>query len=508
MSDTSLRKKSVAKNTIVLYIRMVVIMIVSLYTSRLVLASLGVNDYGIYNVVGGFVTMFSLLSGSMSTTISRFLTYELGKEDPKQLHIVFCTSVNIQLGLSFIIIVLAEAFGLWFLNYEMNIPEGRMVAANWVFQLSLLAFCINLINVPFNSILIAHEEMTAFAYFSIVESLLKLAVALMLAVSPCDRLVFYAIMLLLVNFIMRIAYGCYCHHRYQESRYRMIFDKDILKDMGSFAGWNYMGAVAYIMRSQGLNVLMNLFFGVAVNAARGIATQVESMVSQFVSNFTMALTPQIIKSYAQDEKKYMHQLVCLGSKYSYFMMLLVVVPIIYESPILLELWLGNVPEFTILFLRLTLLVVLFDTLSDSLSKAMLATKNIKKFHIYVSGLVIMVFPISYILYLCGLPVYTCYMVCIAAMIGKLFFELPLLQGMVGLPVRMYLKDVIYRVIPVSIISFLTPYFIYLLMNESIARFFILGTTSVIVTSISIYYLGMLPNERSYILSKVSRLINR
>ncbi len=300
---------------------------------------------------------------------------------------------------------------------------------------------------------------------------------------------------------MRFSYGYYCLKHFKESEYRFLIDKGVLKEMGGFAGWNYLGAGAYIMRTQGLNLLLNLFFGVTVNAARGIASQVESVVSQFISNFTMALTPQIIKSYAKEDKNYMHQLVCAGSKFSFFMMLIAVVPLIYEAPILLRIWLTSVPENTVLFLRLTLLVVLFDTLSDSLSKAMLASKNIKKFQIYVSGLVIMVFPISLLLYILDCPVFSCYIVCMVAMIGKLFVELPLLQNMIELPINMFIKSVIFRIIPVVILAFAIPFPIYKYMDDSIFRLIIIGAISILGVVLTCYFVGMTKREREFVINK-------
>ena len=502
MTDIQANRHKLAKNTFVLYFRMIIIMLVSLYTSRVVLSVLGVEDFGVFNVVGGFVSIFSLISGSMATTISRYLTFELGKNDKNKLRVVFCTSVNIQIGLSFLILLLAEAFGIWFLNCKMNIPDSRMEAANWVFQFSLLSFCVNLINVPYSSVIIAHEKMTSFAYFSITETLLKLGIVFLLSESPFDHLVTYSFLLLAVTILMRLGYVLYCCRYFEESKYHFVFDKGLLKEMGSFAGWNYLGAGAYILRTQGLNILLNLFFGVAVNAARGIAAQVESAVAQFVSNFTMALAPQITKSFARDDRAYMYQLICMGAKFSYFMMLAIIVPIIYEAPIILKLWLETVPEFCTLFLRLTLVAVLFDTLSDTLGKAMLASGKIKKFHIYVSGLVIMIFPVSYLLYVMGYPVYSCYIVCILAMIGKLFFELPLLRQMIGMPITMYINYVIYRIIPVTFLCSLMPYLIYSTMKESVIRLIILSLFSLIVSSFVIYTIGMTQIERSYLFERI------
>lgn len=292
MSNTNQNSKRIAKNTLLLYVRMLFMMAVSLYTSRVVLQTLGVENFGIYNVVGGVVAMFSVISGSLSAAISRFITYELGKGDKDQLIRIFSSSVTIQLGLGLIILLLAEVIGVWFLNTKMTIPTDRMYAANWVFQLSILTFIINLISVPYNAAIIAHEKMSAFAYISILEVVAKLIIVYMLLWSPFDKLIFYAILMASVALIIRFVYGYYCKRHFEECTFHFIFDKELLKKMFSFAGWNFIGAASAVLRDQGGNIVINLFCGPAVNAARGIAYQVNNAITGFVSNFMMALNPQ------------------------------------------------------------------------------------------------------------------------------------------------------------------------------------------------------------------------
>lgn len=345
MIETSANNKRIAKNTLLLYFRTLFIMLVTLYTSRVVLNTLGVTDYGIYNVVGGVVMMFSVISGSLSSSISRFITYELGHGDFEKLKRIFSTSVNIQIGISILILVLAELFGVWFLNAKMNIPAERLSAANWVLQCSLLSFIINLISVPYNACIIAHERMSAFAYISILEAVLKLAVVYMLLVSPYDKLATYAILLVVVALIIRMAYSLYCRRHFEESRYKFVYDKPLVKEMTGFAGWSFFGNGAYMLNVQGVDMLINIFFGVTLNAARGVATQVQNAVMQFVNNFTVAVNPQITKSYAAGEMEYMYKLVCRGARFAYFLLLLFVVPIVCEADYILRLWLKLVPEY-------------------------------------------------------------------------------------------------------------------------------------------------------------------
>ena len=371
--------RRIAKNTLMLYIRMLFGMAVSLYTSRVVLQVLGVEDYGIYNVVGGVVAMFSLLSTALSTSISRFVTFEIGKGDEYNLKKVFTSSVAVMFALSIGIFIVAEIVGVWFLNTKMNIPAERMTAANWVLQCSLLSFIIGLISVPYNACIIAHERMSAFAYISILEVVLKLAVVYMLLVSPYDKLATYAVLLVVVALIVRLTYGQYCKRHFEESRYRFVHDKSLIKEMTGFAGWSFFGNGAYMLNTQGVDMLINIFFGVTFNAARGVATQVQNAVMQFVNNFTVAVNPQITKSYASGEREYMYKLVCRGAKYSYFLLLVFLVPIVCEADYILWLWLKVVPEHAPTFLRLALFSSLVMGMGNTLYTSIFSTGKISNY---------------------------------------------------------------------------------------------------------------------------------
>ena len=347
MTNTSVNNRRIAKNTLLLYFRMLLTMIVSLYTSRVVLNTLGIEDYGIYNVVGGVVAMFSVISGSLSAAITRFITFELGVGNKESLNKVFSSSVTIQIGLALIIVILAEVVGVWFLNVKMNIPDERMVAANWVFQFSLLTFAISLISVPYNACIIAHEKMSAFAYISIFEAAGKLGVAFLIAVSPIDRLIFYAILICCIAIIIRLVYGIYCKRNFEECSYHFIYDGYLLKRMFGFAGWNFLGAASWVLSNHGGNIVINLFCGPAVNAARGIATRVTSAVQGFSQNFMTALNPQITKSYASGDWQYMMTLIYQGARLSFYMLLLISLPVLLNTHYLLEIWLKVVPEHAV-----------------------------------------------------------------------------------------------------------------------------------------------------------------
>ena len=394
-NQTSDNNKRIAKNTIALYIRTLITLAVGLFTSRVVLNVLGVDNFGIYNVVGGVVGMFNIVTTSLSQSISRYLTFELGRNNKERLRVIFCTSVNIQILMSLVIVILAEAIGVWFLNNKMNIPLERLYAANWVFQFSILAFIVNLISVPYNAALIAHEKMKAFAYVSILEALMKLIIAYLLYVSFMDKLITYAFLLLMVSVIIRIVYGQYCKRNFEECKYSFIFNKKLFSDMSKFAGWNFLASTAYIFNTQGVNIISNMFFGVAINAARGIATQVDGITRNFVCNFTTAIRPQIVKSYSVGNTKYMNRLVCSGAKYSYFLMLFFALPFMFEAETILQVWLKLVPDHSPTFIRLTMIVSLVWLLGDTMYTSIMAIGKLKKYMIYETCITCLVFPVSY-----------------------------------------------------------------------------------------------------------------
>ena len=501
----STNNKRIAKNTIFLFFRMILTMLVTLYTSRVVLNTLGVADFGIQNVVGGFVSMFSLISGSINTTISRFLTYELALDNPKRLNAVFSTSVNIQLILCAIIFVLAETVGLWFVNYEMTIPEERLYAANWVYQCSLASFFVILISAPYNAVIIAHEKMSVYAYFSILEVILKLLIVYLLVISTWDKLIFYAFLLLSISILMRFLYSFYCNRHFKESIYHFVFDKSILKEMGKFAGWNYLGATAAILRTQGLNVLMNIFFGVTVNAARGIATQVEGAVVMLVNNFTVAINPQITKTYAKGDNKYLQTLIYYGGKYTYFLLLLLIIPIFFEAPYILKIWLVNYPEKTVIFLRLTLLVVLTDCLSDTLTMAITASGNIKYLHVMVGIVALPILPLAYVMYSYGFPDYIAYFICIVALIFKFIYELKLARDIVNLSIRGYVKYVLFKIVAVSLFAQILPFIIFYSLDESFIRLVLLSVMSIMWSVLVFYFVGATKIEKEVVISKANEL---
>lgn len=506
MSQTSDNNKRIAKNTLFLYLRMFLMMAISLFTSRVVLSTLGVSDYGIYNVVGGVVAMFGLLSGSITNSITRFLTFELGKKDYSQLQKVFSTSLNVMFVLSFVIVVIGEIVGIWFLNYKMNIPEGRMDAANWAFQCSLMTFVMNLISIPYNSTIVAHEKMSAFAYISIFEVIMKLVIVYSLYVSPFDKLKSYVVLLLILSFVIRFIYGFYCKRHFKEATYHFVYDKTLLKNMTSFAGWNFFGQGAYMMNNQGVNIVINMFFGVTVNAARGIATQVNSAVNQFVTSFMMALNPQITKNYASGEFEEMHKLVYRGAKFSYFLMLFFLIPICLETEMILHLWLNVVPEYSVAFVRWTLVITTMGMLSNTLITALHATGKIKKYMIIVGLVEISNFPLTYLMFKIGFNPLSAYYVYFSIYLVLMFLRLYLIKDLIKMKARAYIQEVYLKVLLVTLVSLILPSFICLFQQDSILRFIEVGIVSCLSTLVTVYYLGLTASEREKLIGFVKSKI--
>lgn len=506
-SESSANNKRIAKNTLLLYFRMLLTMVVSLYTSRVVLGALGVEDYGIYNVVGGVVAMFSMLSGSLSAAISRFITFELGKGDLNKLNKIFSASVTIQLLLSLIVVLLIESIGVWFLNVKMTIPLERITAANWVLQFSITTFVINLISVPYNAVIIAHEKMSAFAYISILEVLCKLAISFLIMISPIDKLIFYAILMCIVSIIIRITYGYYCKIHFSECNYHFHWDKVLLKNMFGFAGWNFIGSSASILRDQGVNIILNLFCGPVVNAARGIAIQVNHAILGFVNNFMVALNPQITKSYAKGDMQYMYNLIFQGSRYSFYLLLFLSMPVIINTDCILSLWLKIVPDYTILFVKLTLLLAMIESISYPLITSMLATGKIKKYQILAGGLNLMNFPLSYLALFLGFSAYSTMYIAIVISIGCLFLRLLLLKEMLNLPSLDFIKKVLLNIFVVSVISSIVPIFIKsITVEQNVLSLLISVIACLISTSIVIFFLGCNAKERNMLLSLIKNKI--
>ena len=481
-------------------------MLVSLYTSRVILQTLGESDYGIYNVVGGVVMMFSVISGSLSASISRFLTIELGKGDMDKLKKVFASSVTIQLLLSVVVFILAETIGLWFLNNRMVFPAERTIAANWIFQFSVINFVVSLINLPNSAVIIAREKMSVFAFFGVFDVLIKLLIAFLLVVSPMDKLIFYGLLLLSFSIVTNIVYVVYCKRNFEECIYKLRVERNLLKEMFGFAGWNFIGASSAVLRDHGGNIILNIFGGgTVVNAARGIAMQVCSIVSGFVSNFMVAVDPQITKSYASGEHGYMMKLVYSSAKYSFFILLIFAIPIFVNVDFILDIWLGEVPAHTDSFIRLVLLFTLSETLARPLITAMLATGKIRKYQIIVGSLQMLNLPISYLCLKHGCPPESVFVIAIFISVCCEMARLYMLRNMIGLSVKSFLSEVYIKVIVVLLLSAVFPYTLDKYVQDSWGSFFMISALSLFCTFLTIYFLGCNKEERLFLCAKVKNL---
>lgn len=499
--------KRIAKNTGILYLRMFFMMAISLFTSRVILQTLGVNDFGIYNVVGGVVSMFSILSNSLSSSISRFLTFELGKKNYDRLKTIFCTAINVQILMAIVILVIAEVAGVWFLNYKMNIPPERLDAANWTLQCSLFTFVISVISVPYNASIVSHERMSAFAWISIIEASLKLGIVYLLWLSPYDKLKAYATLMFCVSLLVFLTYRTYCKRHFEECHYHILLDKPLMKEMTSFAGWGFLGSSCMVMNTQAIDILINIFFGVALNAARGISKQVESAVTLFVTNFMTALNPQITKSYATSDWDYMHNLVCWGAKFSYFLMLFFAIPICFETSTILHLWLGIVPDYTISFVRLTLAASMTTILGNTMVTAIQATGHIKKYQIVVSIWGATCFPLTWIAFKMGFSPVSAYFIYFIVYFALIFIRIYLVKNFIHMTVSRYFCDVLIPVLFVSCLAIILPTLLCSTVEQGMFRFIFMCILSMISTIGSIYLVGLKKNEKQMILMFIKNKIS-
>lgn len=505
MSDTSVNNKRIAKNTLLLYMRTLFIMLVTLYTSRVVLNTLGVTDYGVYNVVGGVVAMFGFINGSMSSATQRYITFALGKGDMKRLQTVFSTSLQIHFLIAALIVVLGETVGLWFMYTQMQIPADRMNAAFWVLQCSIVSTFVMIVSVPYNADIIAHEKMSAFAYVSILEAVLKLAIVYALVISPFDKLVFYAILILAVQLLIRFCYNHYCNRHFEESKYRHTWDKSLFKEMTGFAGWSMFGNLASVLFGQGLNMLLNVFFGPVVNAARAVAVQVQSAIQQFVTNFQMALNPQITKTYAKGEIDDMHKLIFRSARFSFYLLFFLSLPVLFETNFILTAWLKTVPDNTVVFLRIMICTSLIYTLSNPLMVANQSTGKVRRYQAICGSILLMILPVSYACLKFGCPAYSVFIVHFAMESITQLVRMILLRQLIGIRIMDYIKNVYTRVAAVVVFSVIIPFIIYKDMDDTVLRFFTMCFVCGLSVGTMVYIIGLSKNERMFIKNRINKL---
>lgn len=505
MSDN----RRIAKNTVFLYFRMLLVMGVNLYTSRVVLKALGFEDYGLYNVVGGIVAMFTFLNGSLGSATSRYITFELGKKNYGRLNRIFNTALVIHTAIAFLIILLAETAGLWFFYEKMTIPFGRLDAAFWVYQISIITCFFSLTQVPYNATIIAYEDMKIYAYVGIAEVLLKLAVVFLLSVSPIDRLVFYAVLLCLIQIGILSFYRFYCNRHYASCKIHISRDRELFREMFSYGGYDLIGNISVLAQGQGLNILLNMFYGPAVNAARGIAYQVQGTITQFSSNFMTAVRPQIIKSYAEGDLEAMMKLVKQSSCFSFYLMWMISLPVCLEADYLLSLWLGEYPEHMVNFLVLVIVLCLIQTVKTPRTTIFHATGHIKWSNIIVGGLLCMAFPLAYIALKSGGSPESVFWMANVTMILSEFASALVLKRYIHYSVCDYLLQVHGRCLFVAAVSFAVPYLLYdKWMEASFVRLLSTCMLSLVSVGLASYCLGMDRHLRSKILQLVKNKIKK
>lgn len=507
MTNTSSDNKRIAKNTLLLYARMLLLLVVSLYTSRIVLATLGIEDYGMYNVVGGIVSMFTFVSMAMGNSTNRYITFALGKGDNKELNEVVSAACVIHWVLAILILVIAETIGLWFLHHKMVIPEGRMVAAEWVYQFSIIACMVSIVSVPYNAMIIAHEKMGAFAFMSILDAVLKLLIVYLIQIAEYDKLIFYAALILCVNVLDRVIYQVYCRHHFEEARKIKFTTKfPQFKAMTSFAGWSMIGNLVFLGYTQGVNILLNIFFGPAVNAARGVAFQVQGAMKGFVTNFQTALNPQIIKSYAQKDNQRQIQLIYSSSKFSYFLTLCMILPVFIEAEGILGLWLKEVPAYSTEFLRLVLLISLIPPLENPIGISNDATGDIKKYQIVVGSFNVFIVILSYVTLKLGYPPYSVFIVQLVISALVLIVRVLIVKNKIHMSFRQYCAKVLLVLFVVTIVSSILPatlHFFY--PSNTFVRLIANCLVGIFSAATCSFLMGMNRRERLFVTDRLKQL---
>lgn len=506
-ADTQTNNRRIAKNTLLLYARQLLTMCITLYTSRVILNVLGVEDFGIYNVVGGFVGMFAVFTAALAVAVSRFITFELGAGNAESLKKVFSTSCFIMCALTLLIGIVAATGGYWFVNNELVIPPERLHSANIVFLVCVINFSIGLIALPYNSALIAHEKMSVYAYISVLDALTKLVIAFALAYSPIDKLVFYSILLAIGSGISQMLYIIYGRLHFPECRSGIRPDKSKLREMFGFAGWNVIGGLAAILRDQGGNVLLNMFSGPAVNAARGIANQVCFTVNTFVASFQTAINPPITKAFAANDKDYFSFLIYQGSRMSYFIVLIFSVPIVFNTPAILQLWLGQVPAHTTLFIQIIFIYILSEAVANPLVTACAATGRMKLYQLVIAPVTLLNIPISYVCLKNGMiPEVVVVVMAFLAWVNVLLKAFVLKRN-TGFSVCGFTTKVCLVVFVTTIVAMSLPLAFQRILPQGFLYSIVLFFICILSTFLSIYYVGCNSNERLMITTYIAKKIS-
>lgn len=492
--------KRIAKNTIVLYIRLILVLLISLYTVRIVLRALGVEDYGVYSIVGGFVSMFTVLSGAFSVAIARFIAYVVGEDNEKKLADLFSTALIIQCILGFVIILLLATVGVWYITNIMVLPEGRAPAALWVLFFSSVSFFINLISVPFNALIIAHEHMRAYTYIAVLEVVMKLGVAFATSVSPFDKLITYSFLTVLAATIVRVSYSMYCNIHFPSCKFHLKLNKNLFKEMMSFVGWAFLGNGAVVLRDQGTDMILNFFGGTPVNAARAVAQTVNGAIQSFANSFMQAVQPAITKLSASDQLAEMKTLIYRSCRISYFLILILSLPLIKNIDYVLTLWLDKVPEYTVVFIILTLVDSLFVALNNPLLYGVLAVGKLKVYEITMSAISILCLPVIFVILDFGAALTYAYFVIIVARIF-ITFALIWQSKTYDLNWGEFYTNVVAKILPATLICVvITKLFTLPTINIAFLDFLLESSVIVTLQAVIIFFVGFSKQERTTILT--------
>ncbi len=506
MSDVAENNKRLAKNVVVLYFRLALSMVVSLYASRVVLNVLGAADYGTYNVVGGIVVMLAFVNTTMAESAQRFLSFDLGKKDERMLHTTFNIAFTLHLALAIGVVVLAETVGLWFLTHKMVFDPERMVAVKWVYQLSVATTFLSITQVPYTATICAHEKMDIYAYTSIVEELMKLSMVFLLMWLPYDKLITYGWLLFVINASRMLFFRFYCRRKFVCTKIEWLWNKDRAREMLHFSGWSATAEFALIARTEGVNVVLNLFFGTLVNAARGIGVAVFSAVTGFINTLIWAMTPQMVKYYAERNFEAMQQLIVKGSKFAFFLLFLLSLPIIVETDFVLQLWLKTPPALASTFCRLILIAALIDTLSSLVGYGVQASGRIKRYQLTMSALFVSIPIVSYAVYRWGEgvpPVFCVYAEMVSYVLALLLRPL-LAQRAFTFDVRQYFTQSVARCLLIAAVAVILPLYVVTSLDSGWGRFIINCLLCEGVSVAMIYTLGMTPSERHKALTVIKK----
>lgn len=482
-NQTSNNNKRIAKNTLFLYFRMILTMIVGLFTSRVVLQTLGVSDYGVYNVMGGIIGMLGYVNTLLAGGTSRFLTIGLGENNLPKLKLTFSTTVGLTMFTAFLVLVLGETVGLWFMNNHLNIAPERMGAAQWVYQCALVSSALTITQSPYTASIISHEKMKIYAYMSIFDVVMKLLIVYMLLVFDYDKLIVYSILMFAVNFLNIIIYRTYCVRSFEECKFSLKFDKQIFKKMFSFSGWNMLGSLSALLMDQGVSIIINIFFGTVINAAKGVANQVSNIIRQLYSNFQLAARPQIMKYYAQGEFTEMFKLMTKTSKYCSYLLICIIVPVIVNIDGLLNIWLVEVPAYCVAFIRLTLLYTLFRAVDEPLTAGIHAVGKMKLPNMTTAVINMMVFPVTWLVCKLGGSPITANIIFVIDAPIILSIDLWILRKYIQFPVLDFVKGSVIPVLgyfvislsmPIVLVSFLPHTALYCIFSSLISLFFTVG----------------------------------